>query len=198
MLQIGGSFSQWVPMTDTVVQAGDSYITFGRGTQRGAEYEFPSGNARGWLWGVGDGVRRWGTGQLAGTVTDGGVQYVYDLFDGPGTIQLSSGDSGGGIFVLDSGIWKLAGIHYAVTGPYSETIGGPVFNAALYDSTGLFIDNGPAPANGAFFSTSIAAEQAWIQSVITPVPEPQVLVLVVLGLGLAVMGRRRFQAAGER
>ncbi len=120
------------------------------------------------------------------------------FFEGPGTIQLSTGDSGGGLFVLDSGVWKLAGIHYAVTGPYSETIGGPAFNAALYDSTGLYISDTPAPANGAFFSTSVYAEQAWIQSVITPVPEPSVLTLAGLGIGWIAIRMRRAQRTRDK
>lgn len=202
ILQIGGSFSQWAPMMEVSPLAGASYIAFGRGTQRGTEYQYPTGVDRGWLWGAGDGVKRWGTGQLGGTISDGGISYAYDLFDGPGSIQLSVGDSGGGLFVLDAGVWKLAGIHYAVTGPYSETNGGTEFNAALYNSSGLFTVNGasysPAPANGAFFSTSVAAEQAWIQGVITPVPEPNSVMLAVLGLGIAAGGRLRAQRARDK
>ena len=202
ILQIGGSFSQWLPMMETSPLAGDSYIAFGRGTQRGAEYQFPTGIARGWLWGGGDAVKRWGTGQLSGTISDGSVEYAYDLFDGPGRIQLSVGDSGGGLFVLNAGVWKLAGIHYSVTGPYSETIGGAEFNAALYNSAGLFTVSGtnylPAPVNGAFYSTSVSAEQPWIQSVITPVPEPGVLPLVTLGVGWIALRTRRNQCSLDK
>lgn len=184
--KIDGVFPSWVPLIGEAPSGDDPYSVFGRGTRRGAAYEYPEGQARGWLWGPGDSVKRWGTGLLGGDVVLEGDHYLYDLFDGPGAIQLSVGDSGGSLFILRNGTWELAGIHYAVTGPYSETLGGSAFNAALYDSSGLYTvqdsNYTPAPPHGAFFSTSVFAELAWINSVIVPEPSSAIL----LGLALAL------------
>ena len=51
---------------------------------------------------------------------------------------LSNGDSGGGAFISDGGVWKLAGIHYArrrsfYTAPSAST----QFDAALFDMFGF-------------------------------------------------------------
>jgi hypothetical protein len=189
--KIDGAFSSWVPLMNGAASRGDIYTAFGRGTERGALYEFPTGTARGWLWGASTGVKRWGTGSLEGELTSGAT-YLYDLFDGPGTIQLSVGDSGGALFIFKDGAWRLAGIHYDVTGPYSESVGGSAFNAALYNSSILYTVNGsnyePAPAHGAFFSTSVYADSAWINSVI--VPEPPGTFLCGLALLLLLLVRK--------
>jgi len=181
IFEVSGTFNSWVPLVTATPTTGSDYIVFGRGTQRGNVYSF-EGTDRGWTWGAGDQVMRWGTGTLGGTTSGG--QYVYDTFSGLGSITLSSGDSGGALFVNDGGIWKLAGINYAVTGPYKETLNGTAFNAALYDQDGLYVGNAEVNGNGAFFSTSIAAESAWIASVI---PEPSVNALLIgaLAFGLA-------------
>ena len=48
-------------------------------------------------------------------------ELLYCDFDNPGMADechLSVGDSGGGMFVLENGLWRLAGIHLAVDGPF--------------------------------------------------------------------------------
>lgn len=180
--EVSGIFNSWVPLMETTPVGGSDYIVFGRGTQRGAVYNF-EGTDRGWTWGgAGDQVMRWGTGELGGATSNG--QYVYDTFSGPGAVALSNGDSGGALFVNDGGVWKLAGINYAVTGEYSETLGGTTFNASLYNQNDLYVGDQVVSGSSAFFSTSIAAESAWIASVI---PEPSVNALLIgaLAFGLA-------------
>lgn len=39
---------------------------------------------------------------------------------------------------MDGSTWELAGINYAVDGPYSLTPGGSSFIAAMYNQTGLY------------------------------------------------------------
>ncbi len=93
--------------------------------------------------------------------------------------HLSVGDSGGGLFVQEAGVWKLAGIHYAVDGPFAtDSAGSNLFNGALFDARGFYVDNGaggwqlfgsgPVPVPSGFYSTQIAARLPWILSVITP------------------------------
>lgn len=182
-MQISGTFDSWVPIVTTPALLGSQYIVFGRGTQRGGDYSV--GEAAGWYWGTSDNVLRWGTGQLGGVVTIDKLQYVYDIFSGEGAVTLSGGDSGGALFVNDGGIWKLAGINYAVTGPYSQTPGGDAENASLYNQDGLYVGTAPVSGSGAFFSSSIAAESAWIASVI-PEPSLNALLIGALAVGAAL------------
>lgn len=176
IFQISGTFNSWVPLMTSAPLAASDYIVFGRGTQRGATYPL-EGTPRGWTWGTEDNKMRWGTGLLGGTTSDG--QYVYDTFSGLGAVALSNGDSGGALFVNDGGVWRLAGINYAVTGEYSETLGGTKFNASLYNQNGLYVGDQVVSGSSAFFSSSIAAESAWIASVI---PEPSVNALLISAL----------------
>ena len=87
-------------------------------------------------------VKRWGKNVVTGTV-DGGACYgelLHCDFDSPGIADechLSVGDSGGGMFVLENGLWRLAGIHLSVDGPFRFDPLGVAFNAALYDRGGL-------------------------------------------------------------
>jgi hypothetical protein len=68
-------------------------------------------------------------------------ELLYCEFNNPGIVDechLSSGDSGGGMFVLENGLWRLAGINLAVDGPFRlNPEGGGGFNAALFDKGGL-------------------------------------------------------------
>ena len=101
---------------------------------------------------------------------------------------------------MEDGVWKLAGVHYGVDGPYGYTSGGSTFNAALSDRGGmyrsgvLFADNA-ADNPGVAYSTSIAPNLSWINSVVAvPVPEPGTVALMALGggfLGWTALRRRR-------
>ncbi len=68
--------------------------------------------------------------------------------------------------------WELAGVSLAVDGPFStSTAGSNPFNAAMFDTSGLFVqsDQGnwiTAPNPSAFYATEIAARKSFIQSVV--------------------------------
>jgi hypothetical protein len=135
--------------------------------------------SKGWKWGPGDDVKRWGRNEVAGTL-DGGANFgelLFCNFDQPGIADechLSVGDSGGGMFVLENGLWRLAGIHLAVDGPFRfDPMGGGGFSAALHDKGGLQeltgdpaiwvsvpedVDNAPTR----FYSSRISASLPWI------------------------------------
>jgi hypothetical protein len=88
--------------------------------------------------------------------------------------HLSSGDSGGAVFLNDGGIWKLAGINTDVDGPfYSGPGGNGPFISALFDERGRYsaegtlIDGGAAVPSG-FYSSRISSRLNWIYSVIDP------------------------------
>jgi autotransporter-associated beta strand protein len=67
-------------------------------------------------------TKHWGDNQFAGLYTeptwaDGPTQWFYTVFDANGVAneyQAADGDSGGGVFVKNSGYWQLAGINDAV------------------------------------------------------------------------------------
>ena len=165
-----------------------SMYIFGLGLPRTTTDEigdaFPSGTeAKGWTWGTGTSARSWGTNSFNQIVSDAtaGPQIAYDFdYNGTGTDEgiLSVGDSGGPVFMQEGGIWKLAGINYAVQTPFNTTNTGAGFNAAIFDKGGLYSLSGstwtytnPTPANQpAFsFSSSVPANSAWIATI---VPEP--------------------------
>jgi hypothetical protein len=129
---------------------------------------------------------------------------------------LSTGDSGGGLFINDNGKWKLAGINYLVDGPFSLTGGsGTGFNASIYDKGGLYVggdgawkynNDTSADLPGNWYATRVSSRQSWIKSIIgsassatpsslataagvTSVPEPASLGL--LGIAATALLRRR-------
>jgi len=157
-------------------------VVFGRGTQRGNPvYVGGDAHLRGWLWGVYDSVQRWGT-NIVGSIFDDPtygklLRAPFDANAGPNEAHLSSGDSGGGVFVFNSSTnrWEFAGVNLAVDGPFSiSPDGSNPFNAAMFDTTGLFVqsDQGnwvTAPNPSAFYATEIAARRGFIESVVMQV-----------------------------
>ena len=162
-------------------------VVIGRGTQRGSKVML-DGSPRGWLWGPGDGVQRWGENDVADIILYGGHDLINATFDQhlqpndhPNESHLSSGDSGGAIFLNDSndGAWKLAAINYAVDDLYTAPILSSQFVAAIFDARGFYSYDGmnftritgadPVPTG--FYGSRISSELAWICSVIS---NPQV------------------------
>jgi hypothetical protein len=177
--QVAEEMPVFAPLYSRQDEVDQRVVDIGRGTQRGAAYFLNATTQLGWLWGSGDGVERWGENVFAGTLFYGtNWDLLYATFDQPGLTNectLSSGDSGGGAFINDGGVCKLAGINYGVDGPYSEqSDGSSPFTAALYDTRGLYAYDssgwtqvtGTAPAPTAFYPTRISTKLAWICSVI--------------------------------
>lgn len=200
--KISGTFApQYIaPLYTGTTPTGEDLVVFGRGTQRGADVNHPG--LRGWLWGTEDHVQRWGTNTIEGSVSGGAGlgQLLYATFDagvGGSESMLSVGDSGGAVFIDDGGTWKLAGINYGVSGPYSESSSGTnAFNAALFNENGYYVYNGTTWVStsgpGAFYATNIAANAAFINSVI---PEPTAVALILIGGAVFLTVSRREQKA---
>lgn len=171
-------FPTFAPLASATADTGTVATIIGRGTRRGAEVTV-AGVLKGWKWGPEDYVQRWGRNLVDGATTSisGAGEVIYCNFDSPGLpgeCHLSSGDSGGGLFVLENGLWRLAGIHYAVEGPFRNGPGSPPFSAALTDQGGLEIEDGtswsvvPDTAEdipSGFFSSRISTATPWILSV---------------------------------
>ena len=160
--QVDRDFGTWAPV-------------FGRGTRRGAALVL-DGVLKGWQRGIPDGVQRWGRNLVSGVTSD--QRYLYSDFDSPGIpgeCHLSEGDSGGGVFILENGLWKLAAINYGVddlyTNPAADTqFVAPVFDARGYyardDNGAFFLVTGSQNVPTAFYSTRISQRLTWIETVI--------------------------------
>jgi hypothetical protein len=178
--QVAETFPRYAPLYTKSNEVGSLCVAIGRGTQRGSAVAvLPQTN--GWQYGANDTVKRWGENSVASIYTSLNLgQFLYCTFDRNGTsneCHLSSGDSSGGMFIEDSGTWKLAGLHYSVDGPFSlDGTTNTQFRAALLDVRGLYYENstggwtfvstqGPVLPSG-FYSTRISAHISWINSVI--------------------------------
>ncbi len=186
IFKVCGIFPEFAPLYAAGDELGKSVIAFGRGTQRGAEVLGPGQSGqelKGWLWGGGDGVMRWGENIVSTNLNAGAgfgelLGMDFNAGAGPNEAHLSSGDSGGAVFIRDGSTWKLAGINFAVDGPFNTASTGPGFNAALFDAGGLYVTNSatarweelpetPADLPSAFYVTRVSANLTWINSVIT-------------------------------
>jgi hypothetical protein len=161
-------------------EVGKHCVVFGRGTQRGPAV-IVSGATNGWQWGASDGVERWGENDVATTVNSGAtlgdfLNATFDRGANSNECDFSVGDSSGAVFIQNSGVWQLAGINYAVDGPFSNAVDGTMFDAALLDRGGLFqlngtnwtfITNTGADSPSGFYSTRVSSHIAWINSVVS-------------------------------
>lgn len=175
--EVTETFPDYASLYSRSDEVGQELVVFGRGTQRGSEI-FLNGTLHGWGWGGADTVVRWGENEVAEVVSFISIgDMLYALFDGkglPDEAHLSSGDSGGGVFLNDAGVWKLAGLNYAVDGPFYTAPGVNEFQAALFDMRGFYDSNGhlimgDAAVPSGFYASRISSKRAWIQSVIGPV-----------------------------
>ena len=185
--QINGTFPSWAPLYRASNEAGRSLIVFGRGLTRGAEVrEVTDGKNTlcGWQWGAGDGRLRWGQNVVTSAVNGGSYwgDLLYATFDatgGPDEAHLAVGDSSGPLFINDGTGWKLAGIAAAVDAYFNTTNTGAGFNAAIFDSRGLYygsstswsLEGGPAPIPSGFYVTRVSVRTAWIDGLVPPVTD---------------------------
>jgi len=164
----------FAPLYSRTDEVGQRIMVFGRGTQRG-EPVILNDTLKGWLWGPGDSVERWGENIVSGIYTyNANNQLLMANFDAnglPNECHLSSGDSGGAAFLNDGGVWKLAGINYAVDGPfYNDSLGTGAFYAALFDVSGFYEKDGnnfvPVTGPSALYPTRISLKLPWIAATI--------------------------------
>ncbi len=171
------SFPVYAPLASAAGDTGTTATVMGRGTRRGIAVTVDE-VLKGWQWGLADHVQRWGRnvveGVHAGGTGIGELLFSKFNFQGlPDECHLSVGDSGGGMFVLENGLWRLAGIHYAVEGPFRHDSSETPFHAALFDTGGLeaqdpgwmLVPDGDNDVPSGFFSSRISSSLAWIRSV---------------------------------
>jgi hypothetical protein len=146
---VAGELPRWAALYDGRREEGREVTLFGRGTSRGHPV-FLEGERKGWLWGPQDGSLSWGTNWVMGTVPTGGSsplsegdKLIFDFseFGGPNEGVVSSGDSGGGVFLREKGKWVLAGVLFGTISHYSRRVDRTRFlnfDAAVYDPEGLW------------------------------------------------------------
>ena len=169
IFEVAETLPLYAPLYSRNDEVGQHLVVIGRGTQRGLE-RIVDGQLCGWNYGVGDSVQRWGENEVASIV--GGALYV--LFDQAGLPQeahLSSGDSGGAVFLNDGGVWKLAGINSDVDTFASGPDGGGPYTAAMFDERGSYRSNGTlvtgdVPVPSGFYAARISQRVAWINRII--------------------------------
>lgn len=178
ILQVEQPFSSFAPLYSGSDEVGKRIAEFGRGTPRGGPVMF-NNLLQGWTWAPGDGAMRWGENVVSGIYPFGSNNdLLFANFDAnglPNECHLSVGDSGGAAFINDNGTWKLAGINYAVDGPfYTDAAGSGAFNAALFDTRGFYQYDGAnfvqitgaRPQPSALYPTRISKRLLWIARVI--------------------------------
>jgi hypothetical protein len=187
--QVAETFPAYAPLYTKTDEVGKRFVVFGRGTDRGPAVVV-NGITKGWQWGATNNIERWGGNVVANVSTNGnmGPLLIGDFNKGgpPSECGLSYDDSSGGMFIEDGATWKLAGINYSVSGPFS--LDGTVdtqFDAALTDARGLYYlssTNGgvdtwtPIPANypvalpSSFGMSRVSANISWITSILNYVP----------------------------
>jgi len=198
--RVCGTFPLHAPIYTNRDEVGKSLVVFGRGTRRGPVVTttlLTQTRTNGWQWSFYDGVMRWGENTVAQIVdavdvTGASVGQLlaatFEAGQGPNECHLSVGDSSGGLFLQDGAEWKLAGVNYAVDGPYNTASSGEGFPAAVFDEGGLYksvagnwvaIPDLPLPQPGSFYATRISSRLEWINSVlassIPPDPPPSLV-----------------------
>jgi hypothetical protein len=193
LVQVCGTFPDFALLHTNQTEMGKPLIVFGRGTQRGAPVITGDANdqTNGWRWGLFDSRMRWGENEID-SVLDGNALFemstVGDLLKvnfnadaGLNECHLSVGDSAGGLFILED-TWQLAGINFAVDGPYNTSTNGAGFEAAIFDEGGLYTqaDDGwtlvpdrPFDQSGGFYATRVSTRIDWIQSVLEQIATQQ-------------------------
>jgi len=133
-------FKAYAPLSNGFWDVGSTATIIGRGTRRGEEV-IAGNELKGWKWGTPDKVQRWGRNVIARATTRGSLGQFLDCdFNKPGLpdeCHLSDGDSGGGMFILENGLCRLAGINYHVEGQFSLPSPTTYFEAALFDKGGM-------------------------------------------------------------
>lgn len=173
-------FPIYAPLSNGTADIGATATIFGRGTQRGSEI-IVNDQAKGWNWGPGDDVKRWGRNVVTDQFTTADNQkFLRCHFDNPGIdgeCHLSVGDSGGGMFVLENGLWRLAGVNCTVDGPFRTSPTGPNLSAALYDMGGLYQLNDATPPEwtltpdptqnipSALYASRTSTSRTWITAI---------------------------------
>ena len=125
-------------------------------------------------------MERWGRNVVASVVVNGSpdwnlLQMAFNSPGLPGEAHMSVGDSGGGLYILQNGLWRLAGINYAVDEVFTAPDPSKSLVADLFDARDYYNQNadgsftqitGDANVPTSFYCTQVSSRLAWIESVV--------------------------------
>ncbi len=176
-------------------EIGKRLLVFGRGEQRGEPVLLGS-EVRGWRQGQGGGFMRWGENivdQIAG-VEDTEPRKLGELigatFDRnglPSEAGLASCDSGGGMFLRQGTVWKLAAVTFGAGGQFKKTEDDEPFFANMLDVGGFFVQKSEDSQQEEFYEffedqdediptniwgTRLSYRLDWIHETIDALPDP--------------------------
>ena len=141
VFEIWETFDTYALLYTKSDEVGKEMVVHGRGIDR--EEEVPG---RGWKWGAYTTQKsRWGRNEVGGSLEIEGNELLhFDFSDvlGEDEAIVSPRDSGGGWFIKDGPIWKLAAVTFSVDASYSSSAipsNQNSFNGAFYDAGGLHI-----------------------------------------------------------
>jgi len=177
-------FSSYAPLYSKTDERTKGLVVFGRGLDRGVAVTNILGGTtiitNGWKWGAPNYTQRWGTNLVSTTNMIGGYPVIVANWDAGGDdCMLTDKDSSGGVFIQDSGVWKLAGINYTIGPAWTYSFspdGSNQFNAAILDFRG---DNSLYGWNGSswvlmtslqkssFYASRISSRYGWITNNVT-------------------------------
>ena len=187
---ICGTFTEYAEINTNEEEKGREALLFGRGTQRGNPILSEDGILKGWLWGKRDRVLRWGRNRVSEVCSSNWkgnrdcfgdlLEFNFDAAGEPDEVHLSVGDSGGGVFLKSEDQWKLAGVNYAVSGPYRKRLEGGDVLGSIFDEGGLhlfvdgwnFMPDESVDLPGTLYATRIFSGLDWIQKILDAPVEP--------------------------
>jgi hypothetical protein len=181
--KVCGTFPRFAPLYTGAGELDQQCLFYGAGLGRGDPVEVATGTGTrlcGWRWVGVTSQLRWGANTVSGIddtslLAQSLLKADFNAGNDPNEAGLAGGDSGGGMFLRQTGHWALAGVNYAVDGPFNTTDSGNGFSASIFDARGLYAKSGgnwvrveetPAPQPAASYFTRVSARLEWLQSVI--------------------------------
>lgn len=145
VFEIWETFDHYAPLFQGTNEAGNEVLICGRGLGRGSALT-SSLQTIGWKWGDGTTYAdRWGVNIITASRLNNGNDFLYTTFDPDGVTHecaLTGNDSGGGWFMKENGIWKLAAVTSFVDAARdtNDTTGdNSHFRAAMTNARGYYL-----------------------------------------------------------